>query len=70
MKKEKETIKEYKILSVDAADLYGSIYEKKAFSICDEKGGVDFKRFTASIYNSLETKKLKAVYAKEKERRR
>ena len=63
-------IKAYKILSVDAADLYDYVKEDKAYYICDEDGKIDFDKFTASIYNSMETKKLKSVYEEEKRNRK
>ena len=66
----KEKIKEYRILSVDAAELYGLVLRGEDYCICGEDGKIDFDRFTASIYNSLETKRLKKTYEDEKKKRK
>ena len=66
----KEKIKEYRILSVDAAELYGLVLKGEDYCICGEDGKIDFDRFTASIYNSLETKRLKKTYEDEKKKRK
>jgi hypothetical protein len=61
-----DKVKGYRILSIDAADLYDYVMEGKPYCICDSQGQIDFDRFTASIYKSLETEQLQKVYEQEK----
>jgi hypothetical protein len=64
-----DKVKGYRILSIDAADLYDYVMEGKPYCICDSQGQIDFDRFTASIYKSLETEQLQKVYEQEKKNR-
>lgn len=64
-----DKIKAYKTLSLDASDLFDYVKKDEPFCICNENGKIDFDKFTASIYNSLETKKLQSVYEEEKRNR-
>ena len=61
-----DKVKGYRILSIDAADLYDYVMEGKPYCICDSQGQIDFDRFTASIYKSLETEQLQKVYEQAK----
>ena len=61
---ESEKIQGYRILSVDVAEIYDYAKNKKAYSISCENpksekfGRLDFDKFTAVIYKSIETNKL------------
>ena len=52
----KDKTKAYKILSIDASELFDYVIKDEPFCICNEFGKIDFDKFTASIYTSLETK--------------
>jgi hypothetical protein len=66
----KDKTKAYKILSIDASELFDYVIKDEPFCICNEFGKIDFDKFTASIYNSLETKKLQSAYEEEKKNRK
>ena len=69
-------IQGYRILSIDAADIYAYAVKKKPYPIsCEDAslkkkyGHIDFDKFTAVIYKSIETNKLKKEFEAEKKNR-
>ena len=70
-----EKIQGYRILSVDAADIYDCVKNNQPLSIsCEDRsskkyGRIDFDKFTAVIYKSIETNKLKKEFEAEKKNR-
>ena len=59
-----DKIKGYRILSIEAKDLYEYIKNNKSYKICDENGNINFDKFSACVYDSIETDKLREVYEK------
>jgi hypothetical protein len=62
-----ERIKGYRIISIEARDLYECIKKNESYRICDENGKINFDKFTACVYDSIETDKLRKVYAKRRD---
>lgn len=62
-------ITKYRILSLEAHDIFDKVKDGGVYSIRKENGGIDFEKFQSFIYNSLETQKLQEVYTKEKNNR-
>ena len=56
----------YKILTIEAREIYDLMQMNKGFNIYDAKGNVNFRRFNSFLHNSLEMKQLKNAYNKAK----
>ncbi len=70
MRVKKMKIPKYRILTIDAKELYELELVDSSFNIYAKDGGMDYKRFNSFLYNSLEVQALQAEYEKAKANRK
>lgn len=70
MRIKKMDIPKYRILSIDAKELYELDLVKNSFNIYNNKGEVERTRFNSYLYNSLEVIALKNEYERAKAQRK
>ena len=70
MRNKKMKIPKYRILTIDAKELYELQLNDSSFNIYSKEGGIEYKRFNSFLYNSLEVQALKAEYAKANKNRK
>ena len=63
-------IPKYRILTLDAKELYELHLNDESFNIYSDNGGIDYTRFNSFLYNSLEVEQLKLEYEKVKAQRK
>ena len=70
MRVKKMKIPKYRILTLDAKELYELQLSNESFNIYADEGGINYTRFNSFLYNSLEVEQLKLEYEKVKAQRK